>query len=66
MPVGSHAKSPIEFWQAKLQANAERDTRQQEELRRLGWNVLVVWECELRHSEQLENKLKEFLEDETK
>ena len=26
-----------------------------------GWKVMVVWECELRHKEQLENRLKQFL-----
>ena len=46
----------------KLTANAERDVRHQDALRRLGWQILVVWECELRHSEQLENKLISFLE----
>ena len=35
------------FWQAKLGGNAERDRRQAEELRRSGWRVLTVWECEV-------------------
>ena len=54
-------KSKLDFWLPKLSANAERDVRHQEQLRRLGWNVLVVWECELRQSEQLENKLRRFV-----
>ena len=56
-------KSRLEFWIPKLAANAERDERHQTALRQLGWQVLVVWECELRHSEQLENTLRRFLED---
>ncbi|KQU83238.1 endonuclease [Mesorhizobium sp. Root102] len=54
-------KSRLEFWEPKLSANAKRDTLNQEALKRLGWNVLVVWECELRQSEQLENKLRQFV-----
>ncbi|CAN7431659.1 very short patch repair endonuclease [Mesorhizobium sp. LjRoot246] len=54
-------KSRLDFWEPKLSANAERDALKQEALKRLGWNVLVVWECELRQSEQLENKLRQFV-----
>lgn len=58
-------KSRLEFWEAKLNGNAERDAQRQRTLMQLGWDILVVWECELRQSEQLENKLKEFLEENT-
>ena len=36
------------YWQAKLARNVERDERQLDSLRSLGWTVIVVWECELR------------------
>ena len=39
-----------EFWEAKLNANAERDKRTETHLRKLGWSVLIVWECELRQT----------------
>lgn len=55
-------KSRLDFWEPKLTSNVTRDGRNQGELRALGWDVLVVWECEVRHSEQLENKLRQFLE----
>lgn len=55
-------KSRLDFWEPKLAANAARDAKHQEALRELGWEILVVWECELGQSEQLENKLKRFLE----
>lgn len=35
------------FWREKFQRNVERDNRKLRELRRLGWRVLVVWECRL-------------------
>lgn len=35
------------FWKNKLYKNVERDKKRQEELRNMGWNVIVVWECEV-------------------
>ncbi|MDF1741815.1 MAG: DNA mismatch endonuclease Vsr [Verrucomicrobiales bacterium] len=39
-------KTRTEWWQAKFDSNVERDKRNQKELRKLGWKVIVVWECE--------------------
>lgn len=55
-------KSRLDFWGPKLQGNRERDLRQQAELKALGWDFLIVWECELRDKEQLQNALFGFLE----
>jgi DNA mismatch endonuclease (patch repair protein) len=41
-------KSNVAFWEAKLARNVERDRRKADELRRLGWRVLTVWECATR------------------
>ena len=41
-------RSNAEFWKAKIEKNVERDLREQQELRSLGWQVIVVWECELK------------------
>lgn len=37
-----------EYWRPKIMGNVERDVRNTAELQRLGWNVIVVWECELK------------------
>lgn len=37
-----------EFWKNKIEANVERDNRNYEFLKELGWNVIVIWECELK------------------
>ena len=42
-----------EFWESKLNANVERDERDQLQLVAAGWRVLVVWECALRGSRKL-------------
>lgn len=41
-------KNNAEFWKKKITGNVERDLCQQNELRLLGWNVMVIWECELK------------------
>ncbi|MCA2992530.1 DNA mismatch endonuclease Vsr [Gemmatimonas sp.] len=43
-------KTRAEFWREKLNGNVERDRRTMRSLRRLGWQVLVIWECELREN----------------
>lgn len=54
-------KSRVEFWSEKLNGNRARDERAFEALAEAGWQVLVVWECELREREKLEEKLRSFL-----
>ena len=37
-----------EYWTAKFSRNVERDRREQEKLKVLGWRVLIIWEFELK------------------
>lgn len=50
-------KTRADFWYAKLMGNTDRDRRNSVALRRLGWRVLVVWECELEEEAKLERTL---------
>lgn len=54
-------KSRLEFWIPKLKQNAIRDQRNQSELSALSWQVLVVWQCELKDMALLKNKIIFFL-----
>lgn len=49
------------FWEAKLRQNVERDIRVHQQLRNLGWQVFVVWECEISDQRKLLGDLQEFL-----
>ncbi|WP_197411517.1 MULTISPECIES: very short patch repair endonuclease [unclassified Sphingopyxis] len=40
-------KSRIDFWQNKLEGNRARDERNEAALRTTGWDVRVIWECEI-------------------
>jgi DNA mismatch endonuclease (patch repair protein) len=50
-----------EFWMTKREANRYRDSRVRRELRKTGWRVITIWECELRDGEKLQGKLLAFL-----
>jgi DNA mismatch endonuclease (patch repair protein) len=41
-------KTNTEFWTAKIERNKERDAREAEELKKMGWNVIRIWECHCR------------------
>lgn len=41
-------KSRLEYWKPKLEGNRQRDIKNQEALRQMGWNVIVIWECMLK------------------
>jgi len=56
-------KSRLDFWLPKLAANRQRDVTQQRKVRRMGWSVMVVWECQLRRVPVLERRLRRFLEE---
>ena len=47
--LASMPKDNADYWQAKFERNQARDRANVRELLALGWNVVVVWECRLRH-----------------
>jgi DNA mismatch endonuclease (patch repair protein) len=60
----SRSKRPTtneRFWNKKLDGNIERDKRFRRKLHRMGWKVVVVWQCETRNPEKLLQKLERFL-----
>ncbi len=50
-----------DFWTAKLDRNVARDAIACRQLRREGWRVLVIWECETKTDGKLLRKLNSFL-----
>lgn len=56
LPSGKH-----DYWIPKLARNVARDASDSEKLRALGWDVLVVWECQLAQQRALEETLLDFL-----
>lgn len=61
--VGQHApKANAEFWEAKRTKTRNRDADQRHQLASAGWDVLTVWECELKDRQALEEHLERFLQ----
>jgi DNA mismatch endonuclease (patch repair protein) len=60
--AGQHApKANAIFWEAKRARTRERDSQQRRQLEATGWDVLTVWECELKDRSALEAQLVGFL-----
>lgn len=51
-------KSNTEYWECKLSGNRERDIQNYAKLKKLGWRVFNIWECQLLHPEKM---LEQFL-----
>ncbi|MEN6350367.1 MAG: DNA mismatch endonuclease Vsr [Syntrophomonas sp.] len=49
-------KSNCEYWLPKLQKTIARDKAHQKRLKELGWNVQVIWECQI-NEKRLNNLL---------
>lgn len=60
-PNAREPKSNGHYWLPKLMRNKERDAENREKLEKLGWKVLVIWECGLRDKESAAKRIKEFL-----
>ena len=50
------------FWRAKFEANRLRDRRNRAKLARMGWRVVVVWECSLSTRQKRDRTLKKLLD----
>lgn len=50
------------YWLAKLERNRRRDHANRARLRRAGWDVLVIWECQLKDAERLRDRVRGFLD----
>jgi DNA mismatch endonuclease, patch repair protein len=53
---GTLPKSRPNYWNPKLLKNVERDKKNQSKLRRQGWKVLTIWECQIEKKPELIEK----------
>ncbi|MGI8539108.1 MAG: very short patch repair endonuclease [Rubrobacteraceae bacterium] len=60
---GRIPKSRPEYWVPKLEKNMSRDIENQAKLREMGWDIMVIWECETEEAAGLPNRIMSFLED---
>lgn len=55
--LASKPSTRQDFWEAKLSRNIQRDSENAAKLTALGWNVIVIWECELKQISDLTERL---------
>ncbi|MDE7295091.1 MAG: DNA mismatch endonuclease Vsr [Oscillospiraceae bacterium] len=53
-------KSNADYWTPKLMRNKKRDQDNINKLEKMGWNVIVIWECELS-KELLNSKMEQVI-----
>ncbi|WP_457887034.1 very short patch repair endonuclease [Pseudomonas aeruginosa] len=58
---GQLPKTRLEYWQDKIERNKKRDEENIYSLETSGWQVLTIWQCELRNIEHLREKLSNFM-----
>lgn len=54
-------KSNTSYWQGKLLGTQRRDEANRTLLRTLGWQTLILWECELHRTTIVKRRIKRFL-----
>ena len=59
--TGLIPKSNRDFWLPKLRQNKARDLKNIDALKQLGWNALVIWQCELKETSAVRLRVKRFL-----
>ena len=52
-PEAMTPKTRRDFWEAKFRRTVERDKEQKEALEKLGWQVISIWECDLKSASDL-------------
>jgi len=44
----SRPKTNSEYWEKKINNNIERDKKNKKIIKKLGWNVIIIWECNIK------------------
>lgn len=57
----STPQTRLDFWQKKFESNVLRDQRNLRDLSAAGWEALLVWECSLKDTNRLVERLQRFL-----
>jgi len=51
-----------EFWKNKIQRNVGRDKSNQRDLRKLGWKIIVIWQCQIKNRELFGKTMKRVIQ----
>ena len=54
-------KTNKNYWKSKFQRTVKRDKENKKKLKKLGWNTLTLWECEIKKQKKLNKKIHLFI-----
>lgn len=60
--IGQPPKSHLGYWLPKLERNRERDVENIEQLKAIGWSILIIWQCETENENFLAERISNFLD----
>lgn len=63
---GTLPETNREFWVEKIGRNTKRDDNNISQLREKGWNIIIVWQCEIGSIKNREMRLERLLKEITK
>ena len=55
--AGKLPETNKEFWGNKINSNIERDKKNQHKLEKLGWKIIIIWQCKLKNKKVVTKKL---------
>jgi DNA mismatch endonuclease, patch repair protein len=61
--IARHPNSHQEYWLPKIQRNIERDLRNDQLLKKEGWRIKVIWECDCRKADKLSRIVKDLADE---
>ncbi len=61
---GKLPEANVSFWQKKIEGNKLRDVKVVKQLKKIGWQSLIIWQCQAsgRNASKLKSRIKKFIE----
>ena len=56
-------KTNTDFWKKKISDNRVRDQKNIGALRKEGWNVIIIWQCEIKNKSKRNRRLEVLLKE---
>lgn len=59
--AGKLPATRTEFWESKIAANKERDSKNYNVLQSLGWQIIVIWQCHIKNKQLLASEMEKTI-----
>jgi DNA mismatch endonuclease (patch repair protein) len=60
-PRATRPETNKQFWSQKIEGNIKRDGRNLCKLRKSGWSVAIIWQCQTRNEDRLKRRIERFI-----